>query len=86
MSETCNTVEEGKEQLLTWLGKADSVYGIVLKTIKNHLKGICNYFLTHTTSAVMEGSNNRLKLIKRQAYDFVNFDNFPTRLLACFSD
>ncbi|MEG3986812.1 transposase [Microcoleus sp. S28C3] len=25
-----------------------------------------------------------MKLIKRQAYGFVNFDNFRARLLACF--
>lgn len=34
----------------------------------------------------MEGINNRIKLIKRQAYGFANFDNFRARLLACFSD
>ncbi|WP_445242691.1 hypothetical protein [Microcoleus sp. S28C3] len=27
-----------------------------------------------------------MKLIKRQAYGFVNFDNFRARLLACFSN
>ncbi len=84
--ETCSTVESGREQLLKWLKKADSVYSSVLTTIRNHLDGICNYFLSRTTSGVMEGINNRLKLIKRQAYGFVNFDNFRTRLLACFSD
>ncbi len=84
--ETCNTVEDGKSQLLTWLKKARSIYCDVLTTIRNHLGGICNYFLSRTTSGVMEGINNRLKLIKRQAYGFVNFDNFRARLLACFSD
>ncbi|MCA6572769.1 MAG: transposase, partial [Pseudanabaena sp.] len=34
---------------------------------------------------VMEGINNRIKLIKRQAYGFVNFTNFRSRLLACLS-
>ncbi|XFA72753.1 transposase [Thermosynechococcaceae cyanobacterium Okahandja] len=34
--------------------------------------------------AVMEGINNKLKLIKRQAYGFANFDNFRAPLLACF--
>lgn len=83
--ETCNTVEEGKAQLLLWLVKARTVYCDVLTTIRNHLDGICNYFLSRTTSGVMEGINNKLKLIKRQAYGFVNFDNFRARLLACFS-
>lgn len=35
--ETCNTVEEGKKQLLRWLRKARTVYCDVLTTIRNHL-------------------------------------------------
>jgi transposase len=84
--ERSETVQAGKKQLLAWLKKARSVYCDVLTTIRNHLDGICNYFLNRTTSGVMEGINNRIKLIKRQAYGFVNFDNFRARLLACFSD
>jgi len=84
--ERSQTVEAGQEQLLAWLKKAHSVYCDVLTTIRNHLDGICNYFLNRTTSGVMEGINNRIKLIKRQAYGFVNFDNFRARLLACFSN
>jgi transposase len=84
--ENSQTVEAGKDKLLSWLKRARSVYCDVLTTIRNHLDGICNYFLNRTTSGVMEGINNRIKLIKRQAYGFVNFDNFRERLLACFSD
>ena len=84
--ETCTSVEAGKQHLLEWLKEARPVYCDVLVTIRNHLDGICNYFLNRTTSGVMEGINNRIKLIKRQAYGFVNFDNFRARLLACFSD
>ncbi|MEG4840893.1 transposase [Microcoleus sp. B9-D4] len=29
----------------------------------NHLEGICNYFVNRTTSGVMSGINNRVKLI-----------------------
>lgn len=84
--ENCQTVEEGREQFIKWLQKARSIYCDVITTIRNHLDGICNYFLSRTTSGVMEGINNRIKLIKRQAYGFVNFDNFRARLLACLSD
>ena len=80
------SVEAGKAQLLDWLKEARPVYSDVLETIRTHLDGICNYFLSRTTSGVMEGINNRIKLIKRQGYGFVNFDNFRARLLACFSD
>ena len=84
--ETSTTVEEGKSRLKEWLDKAQAVYRDAITTIRNHLEGICNYFIHRTTSGVMEGINNRIKLIKRQAYGFVNFNNFRARLLACFSD
>lgn len=80
------TVEQGKYEIEQWLRKAREVYGKVVDTIRNHLDAISNYFGNRTTSGVMEGINNRIKLIKRQAYGFVNFNNFRERLLACFSD
>ena len=83
--ETYKTPEEGQKQLQEWLQKAKAVYGAVLETIGNHLDNICNYFLNRTSSGVMEGLNNRIKLIKRQAYGFLNFINFRSRLLASLS-
>lgn len=80
------TVESGKHQIQAWLSKARIVYSEVITTIRHHLDGISNYFRNRTTSGAMEGINNRIKLIKRQAYGFVNFENFRERLLACFSD
>jgi transposase len=79
-------VEQSKALLLQWVKQARPVYHEVLNTIQTHLDGICNYFCNRTTSGVMEGINNRIKLIKRQAYGFVNFDNFRTRLLACLAN
>ena len=80
------TVETGRLYVEEWLNRAQKVFSEVTTTIRNHLDGICNYFRTRTTSGPMEGINNRIKLIKRQAYGFVNFENFRKRLLACFSD
>ena len=80
------TVETGKRHLEEWLNRAQKIFSEVTTTIRNHLDGICNYFRSRTTSGAMEGINNRIKLIKRQAYGFVNFGNFRKRLLACFSD
>ncbi|MCG6136844.1 MAG: transposase, partial [Nostoc sp. LLA-1] len=34
-----------------------------------------------TTSGAVEGINNKLKLIKRSAYGFRNFENFRIRCL-----
>ncbi len=55
-------------------------------SVGNHLDGISNYFRNRTTSEAMEGINNRIKLIKREGYGFVSFNNFRERLLACFSN
>ena len=38
-------------------------------------------FDNRTTSGVVEGINNKLKLIKRSAYGFTNFENFRNRCL-----
>lgn len=83
--ETNHTVKSGRRQFDKWLRLADLFFNEATSTIRNHLDGICNYFISRTTSGVMEGINNRIKLIKRQGYGFSNFDNFRSRLLACFS-
>jgi transposase len=46
---------------------------------------ICNYFISGTTSGVMEGINNKIKLIMRLGYGLTNFDNLRSRLLGCCS-
>lgn len=81
-----NTQERdmGKIRFQEWLEKAQSLYSDSLKTIRNHLDTICNYFVSRTTNGVMEGINNRLKLIKRQAYGFMNFENMRRRFLSSF--
>jgi transposase len=40
-----------------------------------------NYFDNRTTNGIVEGINNQLKLIKRAAYGFANFENFKLRSL-----
>lgn len=69
-----------------WLSYADLILGSVAQTIRQHLEPICNYFISRTTSGVMEGINNRIKVILRQSYGFNNFDNLREKLLACLFD
>ncbi|NCT64336.1 MAG: transposase, partial [Microcystis aeruginosa G13-01] len=40
---------------------------------------IISYFERRTTNGVVEGINNKLKLIKRRGYGFRNFQNFWVR-------
>jgi len=84
--ETNMTVKMAPEKFKNWLNYAPLFFPKSSATIINHFAGICNYFLNRTTSGVMEGINNRIKLIMRQGYGFSNFDNFRDRVLACFSD
>lgn len=84
--QTARTPESGRHRFQTWLHHAQALYQESCQTIRDHLDGICNYFISHSSSGAIAGINNRIKLIKRQGYGFTNFDNFRARLLACFSD
>ncbi len=84
--ESSQTFKSAKIKLEKWLHYAQLFYQEVSQTIREHLEGICNYFFHRTTSGVMEGINNKIKLIKRQGYGFTNFENFRSRLLAAFED
>lgn len=84
--ETEQSVEVAMTQFKIWMEKAQKFYTHTIKMLKNHFDGICNYFKNRTTSGVMEGINNKIKLIKRQAYGFTNFENLRIRLLAAFSN
>lgn len=84
--QTARTPQSGKRRFQAGLAHAQQLYQESCQTIHDHLDGICNYFISHSSSGAMEGINNRIKLIKRQGYGFTNFDNFRNRLLACFSD
>lgn len=45
---------------------------------------ILNYFVRRTSSGMVEGLNNKIKLIKRQAFGFLNDAHFRLRvLMAC---
>lgn len=84
--ETHQTPEEAEILLKEWMEKAAKFYNESIKTIKKHIQGICNYFYDRVTSGMMEGINNKIKLLKRQAYGFTNFGHLRMRLLAAFFD
>ncbi|MEG4517069.1 MULTISPECIES: transposase [unclassified Microcoleus] len=67
---------EGLFSLSDWLKNAISVFPKNCGTIIRGIGQIIAYFDRRTTQGVVEGINNKLKLIKRKAYGFRNFDNF----------
>jgi len=64
-----------------WFKKAQKYFPNSGKIIIRWLDEIIAYFDIRTTSGVVEGINNKLKLIKRYAYGLRNFDNYKNRCL-----
>ena len=64
-----------------WQKRAQPYFPDTVKTITNWFDEIIAYFDNRTTSGIVEGINNKLKLIKRSAYGFRNFENYKNRCL-----
>ena len=80
----CDTREEAQESLFNWLQKAWAS-GIELlekfaDTLAAHRFGILNYFDHRITTARVEGINNKIKVLKRQAYRYRDMDYFKLRI------
>lgn len=54
-----------------------------VRALTNWKQSILNYYTTGYTNARIEGFNNKIKVIKRTAYGFRNFDNFRKRIMFC---
>ena len=77
--ETNKNWSEGLLNLADWLKDISEYFPKSLGTIKRWIGEIIAYFDSGTTQGVVEGINNKLKLIKRRAFGFRNFDNFQLR-------
>ena len=72
---------EGTIKLGNWLMKAEKFFPKTVQTIKNWFGEIVGYFEQRTTQGIVEGINNRLKVIKCCGFGFTNFANFEKRAL-----
>ncbi|MDJ0798000.1 MAG: ISL3 family transposase [Calothrix sp. MO_167.B12] len=70
-----------KEAVRVSAARAAPYYHKSVKTIKRWFGEIVGYFERKTTNGVVEGINNKLKLIKRSGFGFRNFRNFEIRAL-----
>jgi transposase len=75
------TWTDGLLGLGKWISKAQKYFVKSQSTIYRWFDEILAYFDNRTTSGVVEGINNKLKLIKRSGYGFTNFENFRNRCL-----
>ncbi len=82
--ETADNRAEGTLRLLDWLQQAQTDFQESTQTIKRWFGEVVGYFERGTTNGVVEGINNKLKLIKRSGYGFRNFYNFQLRCLICW--
>ncbi len=77
-------LESAKGFLDTWLKDAMAsgirVLARVAKTLAGYKTGLLNFFKHGITSAVVEGTNNKIKTLKRQAYGFRDMEYFKLRL------
>ena len=54
-------------------------------TMRNWFTGITNSFDTNITNGFIEGCNNKIKVLKRNAYGYRNFKRFRNRILHMFN-
>ena len=64
-----------------WQKRANQYFPDTVKTITNWFDEIIAYFDNRTTSGIVEGINNKLKLIKRSTYGLRNLENYKNRCL-----
>ena len=79
--EQSQNLNKGTLELIDWLKKAQPFYKKSVETIKRWFAFILGYFEQRTTNAIVEGINNKLKMLKRCGFGFRNFINFKMRAL-----
>ena len=82
--------ETARKALSEWIYEAESSSLIPFrkcaKTFQNWFTGIVNSLSHPYTNGFTEGCNNKIKVLKRNAYGFRNFNRFRNRILHIFSN
>lgn len=81
--------ESAKNAMAHWIQCAENC-GVphietCAKTMQNWYTGIINSFSSPLTNGFTEGCNNKIKVLKRNAYGYKNFTRFRNRILHMFS-
>ena len=78
------SLTEGRHRLEKWLAKVKrstlTCFDKFLKTLRNHLDEIANYFDKRASSGFVEGINNKLKTITRRSYGLKRVSSLFCRL------
>ena len=82
-------VENAKQAMSDWIQNAEDCgipqFEKCAETMRNWYTGIINSFSTTITNGFTEGCNNKIKVLKRNAYGYRNFKRFRNRILHIFS-
>lgn len=80
--------QKAKTAMLEWIESARNCgipqFEKCAMTMQNWLDGILNSFSTPLTNGFTEGCNNKIKVLKRNAYGHKNFRRFRNRILHMF--
>lgn len=81
--------DEAKSLMADWILSAQNSdipeYTEYAKTLVNWSTGIFNSYDVPYSNGFTEGCNNRIKVLKRNAYGYHNFERFRKRILHMFS-
>ena len=81
--------EKAKSALIEWIQNAECCglepFEKCSKTMQNWYTGIINSLSSPITNGFTEGCNNKIKVLKRNAYGYKNFKRFRNRILHIFS-
>ena len=84
-----NDSQTAKQLMSDWISSAESCnieeYKYCAKTLLNWQTGILNSFDVPYSNGFTEGCNNKIKVLKRNAYGYRNFERFRNRILHMFS-
>lgn len=81
--------DQAKHRLSLWFAYADSCrlqeFATCKETLFQWLTPVLNSFRTPYTNGFTEGANNKIKVLKRNAYGVRNFERFRARILYMFA-
>lgn len=80
-----NTKQDAERELRSWILEAEesglSEFKAAITAFHNWSKYIINSVVYKYSNGITEGFNNKIKVLKRNAYGFRNFDNFRKRII-----
>jgi transposase len=75
------TRDQAFDEFLAWTENAHQYFPKSCQTIRRWIEEILAYFEHRTTQGVVEGINQKIRLIQRKAYGLTNFESFRRRVL-----